>query len=207
MADKKTTAKRGRPRKDPTPVQTAEEVGHDPAIKVKPGDIVFLTYMSSPDITIAGNTLHWKNREMEIPADIDPKELIKAHHAVVDGSLTVGELPKEARAKLDKASYIDKDASVLEWCERRIVDMNDLRELCSGLTRAGAHLSGWAPKDLLSELIKVESRDRARPVALRLLNTALEQGRLISFRSVPFDPKLHATSEVQYKVVAEPTRG
>lgn len=203
-AAKKATKKT--PRRKVHPVDTSTTV--DPALKVKPGDTVHLTFLAGPTIEVPGKSISSYDREYTIPEDIDDKNLLGVDRHVRMGNLTVGKLPKSAAASQEasQSRYMEQDPTVLEYCKGMLEHPQDVRELCSGLTRAGAHLSGWAPKDLLKELIKAESRELSRRPILDLLNTALHSARLISFRSIPFDPALHATSDVVHKIDAIQTR-
>lgn len=192
----KLRKRRATQRKKIEPVETATEVGVDPALSVRPGDNVYLTFLASQDVKIGNKTLNWLDREGQVPEDIDGKELIKLDRLVRLNVLTVGELPKEAKPE-SRRPYLEKDPSVLDYCKGMLSDAMSARELCSGLTRASTHLSGWAPKELLEALLEHESKTRSRQNIVNLINTALHQGVLISFRSVPFDPELHATSIVE----------
>lgn len=202
MAEETVEAPTRRGRKKVTPVETDTKVGLDPALKVRPGDTVFLTYLAGPDVQVGSELVTHTNREAVVPDDISPEDLLKIDRHVRLGNLTVGSLPEEAKI----TRYLTKDPSVLEYCKRMLEHPAETRELCSGLTRAGSHLSGWAPKDLIKELIKHENQNLSRRQILDLLHTALNSARLISFRSVPFDPQKHATSDVHYKIDAIRTR-
>jgi len=204
--DKVEQAKTSKKKAKPQAIETATKVGVDPAVSVKPGDYVYLTYMASQNIRVDTLELTWKNREGQISETISGEDLLRIDRFVRSGILTVGKLPEEAKQRTMPRRMEPRDTKVLDWCKTRLDNVADLRELCSGLTRAGTHLSGWHPKELVEELIRAESRNLSRPYALELLNTARNSGRLVSFMNKPFEAEKHATSEVVYTINAEPTR-
>jgi hypothetical protein len=163
----------------------------------KANDPIHLTYISSSDVNIGGLELTWKNREGSVPKNLSDEDKEKLRKLIENGTITVGKLGSIGD-KNPAERFTEADESVITKCKTMMDSIAEVRELCSGLVRCGTHIGGWHPKEILEKLVHYENSNRSRLQVIQLLNTAIENMRFVSFRSVAFDPKIHATSDINY---------
>lgn len=174
-------------------VETATEVGRSPDMNVHIGDKIALVVSAAQEITVGPITLNFKNRTAIIPPTITGPELILLEkHSRAGAIISLGKeqnnVPAEASDKM------------LSICRNKLQSYNSLKDFLSGLVRSNTHIEGWAPKDLIEEMIKMEHNGKNRRDILALLDRARPHQRLISFISEPFDEKKHCSPDIIYDI-------